>query len=446
MLSPRSPAAWPGTHWFCFAAAGSRPAAAPSPHACPRTPRCWSPRGAVCPAHRPSAALPFLLLILGPRSKPLRFPFCCSHSHCPRPGWSPPAGTWHRSLRQALVHSHQLYLHLSSSSSIIAPFCGLCTRELCHAHPQGAPCAPHPPETGARAQPQLPAWPGSLPPGEGSARSVGSGWDPAGGRGVRSTRGQHPWEGSSGGRRCPSTPPLQPHGTGMVLPDRVPWCPRYLLLAPTTPCAAGAAERCGFLTPSSAVQGNKSAGRDGGEQKPTPKGWREPLPAALTAPQGSCPAPLQPRISQDASSSPRCLPSSTDNKCYAYHWQKLKRWGKKIQSYTPCAHKSSLAFVGKKPPRFRVLPSFKSRVFAQRCHLTQHHLGSRLSHRGLLVEHSRHRVQACKPASNLRCGESPAVVPVALLPVGRVLAGPRGAGTGQGCSGPKPSFPLRSSC
>lgn len=56
--------------------------------------------------------------------------------------------------------------------------------------------------------------------------------------------------------------------------------------------------------------------------------------------------------------------------------------------------------MGKKPPRFRVLPSFKSRVFAQRCHLTQHHLGSHLSHRGLLLEHSWHRVQACKPASN----------------------------------------------
>lgn len=56
--------------------------------------------------------------------------------------------------------------------------------------------------------------------------------------------------------------------------------------------------------------------------------------------------------------------------------------------------------MGKKPPRFRVLPSFKSRVFAQRCHLTQHHLGSHLSHRGLLVEHLWHRVQACKPASN----------------------------------------------
>lgn len=185
----------------------------------------------------------------------LRLPFRCSHSHCPRPGWSPPAGTWHRSLRRALVHSHQLYLHLSSSSSIIAPFCGLCTRELCHVHPQGAPRAPHPPAAGA--QPWLPAWPGLLPPGEGSARSVGTGWDPAGGRGVRSTRGQHPWEGSSGGWRCPSTPPLQPHGMGMVLPDRVPRCPRYLWLAPTTPCAAGAAERCGFLTPSSAVQGNK---------------------------------------------------------------------------------------------------------------------------------------------------------------------------------------------
>lgn len=156
-----------------------------------------------------------------------------------------------------------------------------------------------------------------------------------------------------------------------------------------------------------------------------------PHRAATATHASSRPAPLQPRISsQNASSGLHCLPDSTDNKFYAYHWQKLKRWGKKIQSYTLCAHKSSLVFVGKKPPRLRVLPSFKSRVFAQRCHLTQHHLGSRLSHRGLLAENnSWHRVQARKPASNLRRWASPAVAPAALLRVGRDLAGPRGAGT-----------------
>lgn len=248
MLSPRSPAAWPGTHCFCFAAAGSRPAVAPSPHACPQTPPCWSPRGAVCPAHRPSTALPFLLLILGPRSKPLVAPLPLLPLPLPTARVVP--ASWDMAqipetgacpFPPAVLAAFLQFIH-------DCPF-------LWALHPQGAPRAPHPPAAGA--QPWLPAWPGSLPPGEGSARSVGTGWDPAGGRGVRSTRGQHPWEGSSGGWRCPSTPPLQPHGMGMVLPDRVPRCPRYLWLAPTTPCAAGAAERCGFLTPSLAVQGNK---------------------------------------------------------------------------------------------------------------------------------------------------------------------------------------------
>lgn len=103
-----------------------------------------------------------------------------------------------------------------------------CTRTFSPVHPLlplsvgsvpvSSAWAPRPSEAGPRARPWLPAWPGPLRPTEGSACSVGTGWDPAGGHGAR----------AGGDEEHERTAPMGGQLGGLELPQHpsppAPWC------------------------------------------------------------------------------------------------------------------------------------------------------------------------------------------------------------------------------